>query len=96
MTTEHVPIQLLGRSFTIGAPVQETERLQEAVKRLNEKAAAVEASGRVLDHEQIIVMAALNVVHDLLKDLQAADLANAEIVRKISRMTKLCDKALAD
>ncbi|WP_274570833.1 cell division protein ZapA [Neisseria leonii] len=95
MTTEHVPVRLLGRSFTIGAPQSETARLADAVARLNEKAAAVRASGRVLDNEQIIVMAALNVVHDLLRDLHAADLANAKTARKIAQLAKLCDKTLS-
>ncbi|WP_274584774.1 cell division protein ZapA [Neisseria leonii] len=92
MTTEHVPVRLLGRSFTIGAPQSETARLADAVARLNEKAAAVRASGRVLDNEQIIVMAALNVVHDLLRDVHAQHLANSETARKIAHLIELCGR----
>ena len=40
-------------------------------------------------------MAALNVVHDLLKMSMKDDLAIGEFERKITDMAAVCDKALA-
>ena len=44
---------------------------------------------------KVAIMAALNVVHDLLKMSMKDDLAIGEFERKITDMAAVCDKALA-
>ena len=62
---------------------------------LNKKIEAVESGGRIVESDKIIIIAALNVVHDLLKMSMKDGLAIGEFERRITHMTEVCDKALA-
>ena len=56
---------------------------------------AIKQGVRIIETYTIAIMAALNVVHDLLKMSMKDDLAIGEFERKITDMAAVCDKALA-
>ena len=76
---EQIPVSVMGRTFSIGTPASEKDTLLQALDMLN----------------KIIIIAALNVVHDLLKMSMKDGLAIGEFERRITHMTEVCDKALA-
>ena len=92
---QQVRVEILGRPFNIGTPKSEHETLMQAVKMLNEKIIAIQSSGRVIENDKIVIMAALNLAHDLLKFTMHGDLAIGDFERKIQSLIKLCEDTLA-
>ena len=72
--------------------VEEKATLLQAVEMLNKKSDAIKESGRIVGTDKIVVMAALNVVHDLLKTTLNDDLAIGEFERRITDMNNACQK----
>ncbi|UOO81500.1 cell division protein ZapA [Uruburuella testudinis] len=95
MSVEQVSVEIVGREFKIGTPAEEKHTLLQAVEMLNQKIDVIKQSGRIVETDKIVIMAALNVVHDLLKMSMKDDLAIGEFERKITSMAEACDKALA-
>ena len=95
MSIEQVNIDIMNTNFTINTPSEEKETLLQAVEMLNKKSAAIQEAGRIADSGRVVVMAALNVVHDLLKMSLKDGLAIGEFERKIADMNNACQKALA-
>ena len=94
MNTEQVHIEVMHVQLTVNTPAEEKDTLLQAVEMLNRKAEAIREGGRVADSEKIVIMAVLNVVHDLLKISLNGDLAIGEFERKITDMSNACQKAL--
>ena len=94
MSIEQVNVDILGRQFNIGTPNSEKETLLQAVHMLNQKIGVIHSSGRIVETDKIVIMAALNLTHDLLKISAKDGLAIGEIERRISTMIENCDKAL--
>lgn len=95
MSIEQVNLDIMGRSFTIGTPTEEKATLLQAVNMLNEKFNTIKESGRIIETDKILIMAALNLVHDLLKMSMKDDLAIGDFERKITDMTNACEKVLS-
>lgn len=91
---EQVNVDILGRQFNIGTPSSEKETLLQAVHMLNQKIGAIQASGRIVETDKIVIMAALNLAHDLLKMSAKDGLAIGEVERKIHGMIAQCEDAL--
>ena len=94
MSIEQVNVDILGRQFNIGTPNSEKETLLQAVHMLNQKIGVIQSSGRIVETDKIVIMAALNLTHDLLKMSAKDGLAIGEIERRISAMIESCDQAL--
>ena len=94
MNTEQVHIEVMHAQLTVNTPAEEKDTLLQAVEMLNRKSEAIREGGRVADSEKIVIMAALNVVHDLLKLSLNGDLAIGDFERKITDMSNACQKAL--
>ncbi|OAM26379.1 MULTISPECIES: cell division protein ZapA [Eikenella] len=94
MSIEQVNVDILGRQFNIGTPNSEKETLLQAVHMLNQKIGVIQSSGRIVETDKIVIMAALNLTHDLLKMSAKDGLAIGEIERRISTIIENCDKAL--
>ena len=95
MSIEQVSVEIIGREFKIGTPAEEKATLLQAVDMLNQKIDAIQQSGRIVETDKIVIMAALNLTHDLLKLTVQDDLAIGEFERKISAMVQCCDEAVA-
>lgn len=94
MSIEQVSLDIMNVNLTINTPAEEKETLLQAVELLNKKSDAIKESGRVVGSDKIAIIAALNVVHDLLKTTLKDDLAIGEFERRISDMNNACERAL--
>nr|WP_066567821.1 cell division protein ZapA [Snodgrassella sp. CFCC 13594] len=92
---QQVQVEILGRQFNIGTPAAEHSTLVQAVQMLNDKINAIQGTGRIVETDKIVIMAALNLTHDLLKLTVKDGLAVGDFERKIMSMVEACDKALA-
>ena len=86
MSIEQVNLDIMNVNLTINTPSEEKDTLIQAVEMLNKKSEAIKENGRIVGTDKIVVMAALNVVHDLLKVSLKDDLAIGEFQRKITDM----------
>ena len=86
----------MNRSFIIGTPETERDTLLQAVDLLNKKINAVKGNGKIIETDKIIIMAALNVVHDLLKMSMKDGLAIGEFERRIADMVEVSNKVLGE
>ncbi|MDH5300620.1 MAG: cell division protein ZapA [Gammaproteobacteria bacterium] len=72
-----VVIDILGKEYRIACSNQEKDALLRAAQHLNEKVNQIKNGGRVVGGEKIVVMAALNLAHELL-DQQDAEKNSAK------------------
>ena len=96
MNIRQVNVEIMNRSFIIGTPESEQETLIQAVDLLNKKINAVKGNGKIIETDKIIIMAALNVVHDLLKMSMKDGLAIGEFERRIADMVEVSNKILGE
>lgn len=103
MSIQQISVEILGRTFTIGTPESERQTLLKAVELLNQKIQAIQQAGLKMETDKIVIMAALNLSHDLLKNAENKSkqqpensnaLPNEELNRTISTLIELCDKTL--
>lgn len=95
MNIEQINVSILNRQFTIGTPESERTTLLQAVDLLNQKITAIQTAGRNMETDKVVIMAALNLTHDLLKQLnENKALAETQIGGKIDELIELCDGAL--
>ncbi|MDO5356901.1 MAG: cell division protein ZapA [Conchiformibius sp.] len=95
MNIEQINVSILNRQFTIGTPESERTTLLQAVDLLNQKITAIQTAGRNMETDKVVIMAALNLTHDLLKQLnENKALAETQIGGKIDELIELCDDAL--
>lgn len=95
MNIEQINVSILNRQFTIGTPVSERDTLLQAVDMLNQKITAIQTAGRNMETDKVVIMASLNLAHDLLKMVnEKKALAESEIGSKIDSLIHLCDDVL--
>ena len=62
-----VTVNILDKEYTVACTGEERESLHASVEFLNEKIKEVRSSGKVAGSERVVVMTALNIVHELLE-----------------------------
>lgn len=65
-----VTLNLLDKDYVVACPDDECDDLLSAAAYLNHKMQEVREGGKVVSTERIAVMAALNIVHELLQHKQ--------------------------
>jgi cell division protein ZapA len=60
-------IRLLDKEYTVACPPEEREGLLQSARLLDDKMREIRNRGKIVGNERIVVMAALNVIHDLLQ-----------------------------
>src|SRR5262245_12902991 len=98
-------VTIFGRAYKVACSDDEREELAEAVAYLDRKMRDIRDRGKVAGIDRIAVMAALNIVHDLLRERQtnrAAAQSSAESAidgegtrRRILAMQAAIDQTLA-
>ena len=63
-------IQLMNKSYKIKCPPEEMENLQQAAKRLNATISQKKSQFKTLDSQQILLLAALHLSHELVNQEQ--------------------------
>jgi len=63
-------IRLLDKEYTVACPPDEREGLLKSARLLDEKMREIRGRGKIVGSERIVVMAALNLVYDLMQEQQ--------------------------
>ncbi|UUC95744.1 MULTISPECIES: cell division protein ZapA [Comamonas] len=76
---KQIDVQIMQQSYVLTCPDGQEERVQEAVRRVDEAMTRIRDSGKVRSRERVAVLAALNMAFDVLdRDAQQAHMANAQ------------------
>ena len=86
---------ILGRTFRIGCAPEEEAQVREAVAYLDAKMREIRDSGKVVGHERIAIMAALNIAHELLTLRLADGFDMGLFKRKMRHMVASIDEAMS-
>ncbi len=62
-----VSVRIMEKEYVVACPYEERSALLDAAEFLNSRMREIRDSGKVVGHDRIAVMAALNLAHDLLK-----------------------------
>ena len=90
-------ITLLGRQYRVACAPEEEEGLLKAVDYLNRKMQDVRDNGKVIGHERIAIMAALNIAHEFLTTKAGGSAFDmAEIKRRMAGMETALERALSE
>ncbi|WP_188629840.1 cell division protein ZapA [Oceanisphaera marina] len=96
MTTAAIDIVILGRPYKVACPAGQEVALQRAADMLNERIRNFKQSGKAGSNEQIAIMLALNVCHELElekdKNYQYADAMD----KRIKLLQHTIEEALAN
>jgi len=100
-----IDVTIFGRQYTVACSEDERAELAEAVAHLDKKMREIRDRGKVAGVDRIAVMAALNIMHDLLRERQAhRDAAQSQPAnaiddggaqRRIQAMQAAIDQTLA-
>ena len=75
---KQIDVQIMQQSYVLTCPDGQEERVQEAVRRVDEAMTRIRDSGKVRSRERVAVLAALNMAFDVLdRDAQQTLMANA-------------------
>lgn len=72
-------IQLMNKSYKIKCPPEEVESLQHAAKRLNATIGHKKSQFKSLDAQQILLLAALHISHELVNQEQKQQQQRAQL-----------------
>lgn len=95
MTTAAIDIVILGRPYKVACPAGQEAALQRAANMLNDRIRELKQNGKSASNEQLAIMIALNVCHELElekdKNHQYADAMD----KRIKMLQHTIEEALA-
>lgn len=68
MSAQPVDIQIFGRSLKVNCPPEQQDALNMAAEALNQRLQDLKDRTRVTNTEQLVLIAALNVCHELSQE----------------------------
>ena len=90
-----VTVHILDKEYCIACPADERANLESAARYLDGKMREIRSGGKVIGADRIAVMAALNIIHDLLHKQQRLDQEADSTRAKVRDLLERVDGALA-
>lgn len=88
-------IRLLDKEYTVACPEEERDGLLESARMLDAKMREIRTRGKIVGNERIVVMAALNIIFELLQSRGGkAPLPDPELSLRLRLLTDKLDSAL--
>ncbi len=97
--TKPVLVSILGKEYRIACPPEDKEGLRVSAAYVDEKMRELRSRGRTLGIENVAVMAALNIAHEMLvekKDEQASVVFEPTVNDRLRQLNQKVEVALAD
>ena len=97
MTTDasRVSVRILEKEYHVACPAEERAALLNSAEYLNGKMREIRDSGKVVGHERIAIMAALNIAHELLAVRVGGGFDIGELKRRMNSMAAALDAAMS-
>lgn len=94
METKVVNIQVFGRALKLNCPVDEIDALNLAAKDLDERLNELRRKTQILNSDQLIITAALNISYELIKEQAKNQYMGNEFNNRLNNIQKILDNAL--
>ena len=94
MSANQETIHLLDKEYTVACPPDERNGLLESARQLDAKMREIRTGGKVLGSERIVVMAALNVIFELLQEKNSNSGSNQEMELRLKLIQDKLSSAL--
>jgi cell division protein ZapA len=97
MATEPTPVlvTILGKEFRVACPTDEKDSLLDSARHLDLKMREIRDRGRTQGADNIAIMAALNITHELLKVQGQKDKFDISFSNRVRQMQQKIDTALS-
>ena len=94
--TKTVEVKILSKSFQVTCPEGSEALLEEAAEFLDHKMREIRGQGRVIGLDRIVMMAALNITHELLSHRRQKEAYVQSVSEQIERLQNKIDEALME
>ena len=89
-----VSVRILEKEYQVTCPVEERPALLDSAEYLNRKMREIRDSGKVIGLDRIAVMAALNIVNELLQTRGHDEGVETDLAARIKAMRERVESAL--
>ena len=89
-----VTLQVMDKEYRIACPAEERDNLLASAQHLNNAIKSIRDSGKVVGSDRIMVMAALNMAHELLQYQSQKDGVTQSLSQHIKGLQHKIDGAL--
>ncbi|RKZ38204.1 MAG: cell division protein ZapA [Gammaproteobacteria bacterium] len=91
-----VNLHILGKDYVVACPEEERDTLMDSAQYFNEKVQEVREGGKVVSTERIVVVSALNIIHEYLQYQQQQENDRLMFGDEIGEMEKKIKLALSE
>lgn len=98
--TRTVTVTILDKDYQVACPADQEAELVVSASYLDKQMRSIRENGKVIGHERIAVMAALNISHELLRASEQSTVstqdpsAESAPVAAVAELTRKVDEAL--
>jgi len=89
-----VSVRILEKEYQVACPVDERPALLDSAAYLNRKMREIRDSGKVIGLDRIAVMAALNIVNELLQARGQDEVAEIDLAARLKAMRERVENVL--
>ncbi|MCW8918428.1 MAG: cell division protein ZapA [Gammaproteobacteria bacterium] len=94
MSANQEVIRLLDKEYTVACPPEQREGLLASARQLDTKMREIRTSGKVVGSERIVVMAALNVIFELLREREGESSCSQQMHLRLQLIQDKIDAVL--
>ncbi len=91
-----VNLHILDKDYVIACPEEERDTLMASAQFLSEKVQEVRDGGKVVSTERIVVISALNIVHEYLQYKREKEAETVNVSAEVSRLEDKIGLALLE
>jgi len=96
-TSKTIPVNLrvLDKDYVVACPEEERDTLMASAQYLNKKVQEVREGGKVVSTERMVVISALNIIHEYLQYKQQRENSMGIAQNEITRLENKIELALS-
>ncbi len=91
-----VNLRILGKDYVLACPEEERETLITSANILSQKVQEVREGGKVVGSERMVVVSALNIIHEYLQYKYQQEAQQTQLHQQISQLQAKIDLALSN
>jgi cell division protein ZapA len=95
-TSIPVNLHILEKDYVVACPEKERETLMASAQYLNNKLQEVRDGGKLVNTERMVIVSALNIIHESLQDKQQQENDMHIFNEKVERLQKKIELALSE
>jgi cell division protein ZapA len=89
-----VSVRIMEKEYVVACPYDERSALLDAAEFLNVRMREIRDSGKVVGHDRIAVMAALNLAHEFLKGRDRESKLDSGVAPRVRALRERVESAL--